>query len=432
MSGSPRRAIVYFPSTFSEMSGDTALAMAHRIARALDRSDPLGGNRYEVENRGELHVGDLPARRARVVRRSGETGHPIVDVFDFRYPAVLGSRFRSSNPVVQALRVLLLVAGRIRKTVGSRRGPASDSLKERLQILYGAIWLLVIAAYIPFIVAVALDALLVAMPGSWDAGAVALGSVPYVGDFLETVARWWTGARPVFHAVALGFVAVGVLLRKDLKAIWLEATSYSVPAAEYLRHGAHGGAVRGRIADLLETVVEDGESDYESLEFWAYSLGAVIALDVLFPASGEAVSERIKRVDRLVTVGAPIGFLDIFFPEYFEDVRRAPAVPGLEWVNVYCPHDLLATRFDDRDEDERVSPEAEWRPTEEISYTGNNSPVAWWRFGGFSAHQEYWDPGLARGDHNAIDVLAVRCNLIDDWADRSVSGASTRDGISAP
>lgn len=415
MTATPKRAILYLPGVLAEITGDSALALANRIARALDRSDPVGANRYEVANQREFAVGDLPTRQVRIFRISGESRVPVVDVLGFRYPTLFLSRFRSSNPVIQALRVLLIVVGRTGRVLMPRMGRVSKGLKERLQIFYGAVFLFLLALYVPFLLATAIDAFVMALPASWPGDAVSLGSLPVIGGVLEGAVSWWDGHREGLHATALTVVAFGVLLKRDLKALWMESAGYTVPAAEYLRHGAHGGVVRGQFADLLERLAEDEELEYEALEVWGYSLGSVIALDLLFPPEGQVVSERLHLVDRLVTLGAPIGFVNIFFPSYFKGRGRIGSVTEFEWINVFSPQDLLATSFGTDRESDRGSEARSERPDFEISYAENHSALGWWRLGGFSAHQGYWDQGVAEGDHNVVDLIVSKRELGTQW-----------------
>lgn len=407
MSDGPRRAIIYLPSLLSEMTGDSAVSMAHRIARAMDRSDENGQARYEVMDEREVRLtDDLPANRATIRRRTEGEEAAILDVLDFRYAAVLFSRFTSANPLVQAVRMLILIGLNVPRVMLPGRGPEGSTKAMRLQVAYGAALLFLIALSLPLFLMVALGTGLEALP--LDPVAVDPGERPLVAGALHLAELLW----PVAQFGALALASAGVLLKVDVKELWMRATSYVVPAAEYLQHGAHAGTVKGRLADLFERLVEQGDRDYEAVEIWSYSMGTVIALDVLMPREGVPISRRLDLVDRLVTFGTPVTFVSLFFPRYFAD-RAVPEGTDFEWINVFNAGDLLATRFRPSG---GVEGGPERLPDHEVEHVVSaGGSGSWLTLGGFSAHHDYWERGAMMGDHNAVDLVVTNRSLLNGW-----------------
>lgn len=117
--------------------------------------------------------------------------------------------------------------------------------------------------------------------------------------------------------------------------------------AEHDRQGA--GVADGLGAALDELIEEDGT---RRIHVVGYSLGALVAMDYLFPRASDYPNLHPRhraRVKTLTTIGSPLDFDRLFMPEYTnESVAR---VPKLRWENVYIAADVFGSDFLDASDD---------------------------------------------------------------------------------
>ena len=209
-----------------------------------------------------------------------------------------------------------------------------------------------------------------------------------LGLWLEPVA-----ADTAADAIAIGMTAVFTWLFVRLRPVIRETASLLQQLLDYAEDERHNAGVTAILGDALDDLIE--EDPDRSVYLLAYSLGALVAIDYLYPraALGERPDPRHVAVKKLVTVGCPTDFVRLFIKNYLDD--RLPRVPSLRWFNIFIPADVLGSNFNDGSDTAVQGTEtvtvADERP---VSKNYTNHELTFrniWGREGFLSHGGYWD-----------------------------------------
>jgi len=151
---------------------------------------------------------------------------------------------------------------------------------------------------------------------------------------------WWGWLASLVIVIPLA----GAFVRFNVRDALSKAAPTLASASSYLIAGQNRNEIIGDLGDVLEHLKEEGS--YERVHLAAYSFGSIVAIDALFQHDGE-VSRRFREVTTLITIGCPFDFVRTYWPRYFGNRYRGPGVDGFEWINVYCPIDVLGSNFID-------------------------------------------------------------------------------------
>jgi hypothetical protein len=267
--------------------------------------------------------------------------------------------------------------------------------------------------------------------GLWQAAAWVGGWVLALLAWAWRSATWvWGLGQPLWTSLALLGAAVVVFTRRYEQALENAATTL-VCAWNYLSEGAERDAISGQLTALLQALGER-EAPYADIHLLSYSFGSVAAMDALFPLD-ERPASGYGALRTFVTVGCPFDLLRTYFPHYF-DGRTRLVDDDLQWVNVYCPHDVLGSNFrDDMELDdpltgcglatEETGPSTARPTTNRVFHAG--TPAAggagaggrrrmklssWLMLYGLRSHGLYWSADV--DDYDAL-VLAVPPALLN-------------------
>lgn len=146
------------------------------------------------------------------------------------------------------------------------------------------------------------------------------------------------------------------------------------------------------------------QNPYRHIHIVGYSLGSVVGIDALYPATGHDVTGYktvFGKVDHLVTFGCPFDVTRSYVPSYY-GVRRFPR-EGYDmcWANFYIPEDFLGSNFlNDGGINEPAMLGVDLkenatfgRPVVNKAFTtwNNRYPCLSWFVGGVNAHTRYFD-----------------------------------------
>jgi len=164
----------------------------------------------------------------------------------------------------------------------------------------------------------------------------------------------------------------------------------------YLKYGEGKSALTGNLSALVEKISET-ESNYEGFELHTYSFGTIIAIDTMYPGMPQQTDLRVsKEVTHFVTVGCPVDFVRVYYPNYFNN-RNVVNTNVKNWYNVNCEVDVLSSNFRNdgklEDGDPANTPGA--REVKNITYEVTPfKNVSWLDYLfllSFKSHRMYWD-----------------------------------------
>lgn len=391
-----RDAIVFVPGLY-QSAGDAEDGVARRILRALEHHARSGTARFALEDARDLDYGEKhKARTVSIVRRQGNAKQAVADLYEFNYEQALTGAYRKRKPALQAISIAFILLANIGRLVGAFRKTSKSPL-EKLQVLYGGLIFLVLAAYVPVLVAgvLATGAEAVQTYRQQPAPDTAAATTPVVTDPAAPVKRSWL--LQGFQFVVLFASAAGFFTRASLKDFLSETAAHAVPALNYLDFDERKGAVMGQLNDLLDHL-EQSARPYANVHVIAYSFGSIVALDALFPA--QVPSPRLERVKTLTTIGSPFDFMRTYWPGYFTGRYVVPGAPS-RWLNIYSTMDILGSDFRDTDGGDvlhgvRTADDQERKPDENKRYGRDRRlslahPIDYLGLVGFRAHCTYWD-----------------------------------------
>jgi hypothetical protein len=382
--GNSRIAVIWVPGLYA--TANTAVdAVARRLAYALDRRAATPGASFRVGERiEEIDRGKAgKIKRASITRQDAAGEAAAVDVFELDYAPTLLRPHLEATALRRWLEATWVVISALILALATYRHRGGKTLMEKLQLVFGALWLLMLVGYVWILfigVVVAINALFELDLGRW------LGLVE--GGW-ET-ASWVTGGLLV---LALGASATIPAMRARLE----QAGAATISAFAYLRVGRQRAALTGHLADLVEHIAEEGPA-YRRLDIVANSFGSLIAMDALFP-HGNAPEPRLAMVKGLVTIGCPYDAVRAFWPGYAAGRQALDGAPS-GWLNVYSPLDVFGSNFrDDAADAQPELPVAEsahdgHKPVNHVFATGQTSGSLTLLdvlvLGGFRAHGRYW------------------------------------------
>ncbi len=390
-----RDAILYIPGL-----GDTAPAggvegAARRIAEALDRQSLASYTVAGVQVQKLPRAGATPV--VTISRSEGAQTVPVADVYEVDFSAALSGGFAQLRPIRQGIAIIGLLLLCVPKLLAAI-GKPGKSWSHKWQVVYAGAFLVLLAAYLPVVLATVISMVYAAVPGlphytlrSFDL------------DF-DRLSSW-------VETLIVVLTAAGFFTRFSLKEQLANFAAQYMPALRYVAAGGRQGMVQGTLANLVNDIEDRqaaGGQSYRSLQVIAYSFGTIIALDTLFPRIDS--SPLLGKVSTLVTIGCPFDFVRTYYPDYFRN--RKAATQQLTWFNVFDPVDVLGSNFEDepargQERGNRVGLTPTAFPTNLEYGQPATSKLEWMVFSGFRRHAQYWER-METGDINCFDLIVPR------------------------
>jgi hypothetical protein len=389
---------------------------ALRIASALEACSSTAAVAFSVSaSQGEsfASTGVELKTRARAIHKRVPGGElqKILDIYEFNYAELLISDHAKSSPVVKSIRLLIQVLLNVPRLFMTFASKAQKSFREKIQLVYATVILLMLTLYFFFLVAAVGSTVHRGIhqfvPPQDKGHQQSIFPPPPSGENKRPAEKddnhllWITYfAGGISSAVVIYIAALEAFL-PGLKAGFLDASARYTSLLEYISLGARGSVLEGQLYSLLDHVQA---RQYRKIHIVAYSFGSVLALDSFFPA-GRLPGKRIGNVQTLITIGCPFDMIRTFWPEYYEHRFALPG-PMVDWINVYSPLDVLGSNFradskiDDPDPGQAIpfgnASEMLLLPRVSLAWTTAKAMnrISWMELlflVGLRAHNSYWE-----------------------------------------
>jgi hypothetical protein len=320
-------AIVYLSGTSHHVFDQSAGLVADRIARSLKRSlEPETEFSYRVNLKQDAHQfpPDIPVDVASIevaARRNGVISSawvPVIDVLELKYLPRFTHSVSRLSALARALRAL-------RATIRSHPLQSARAL-VRSSIVHNPGDKLQ-AAYLTLVVFILCFVFLFWL----TAGITAV--VEFAGGNLPGGLGLWTTALIVLAFVWFSFKHIVDILEKT-------GVEY-VSALDYFNSSSEFDFIHDSVLELISVATQEV---YESVDILSFSLGTLIATNVIYPQHSNGCS-CVSKIRNWITLGFPFDLMEATRPGYFEG--RA-LVPGkLNWINVVVKNDFLGTDFEE-------------------------------------------------------------------------------------
>ena len=373
---------LYIPSLGHEQMDLTVKAYAMRMMKAIDENNLDSTKTYRIESSDREYDSDGSiADVISLYEKNDGDEEEIYRFYEFRYGNFLTGRFQESNILYKFMSLLFVLVTRffsVVKSIFSFKDEINN--KSKIQALYFTIIYCLLAVYLVSIIPALLGVL--------------AGFAEHI-DPLKSFAVKINAYEAEFKAVLASF-ATFMLLTPNSKTIFSSMATEYLAANQYLSVGDRRLFIMGKLSRLIEVIAEE-EADSE-IEVHCYSFGSVLAIDAIFPYESEP-STRIKNnITKLVTIGCPFDFIEIYWANYFSD-RKYSNLSLRTWHNIHSDLDVLSTKFANSPvkQSKFIESEEFWGKfgSIDIKYNMvNPEQVSYTQmllFYGLKAHQMYWD-----------------------------------------
>ncbi len=374
-----KRAI-YIPGLGHERMDLSVKAYASRMMKAIDENRENGKKTYRLEASERNYDTDgTIASVVSIFEMNEEVEKEVYRFYEFQYGSFLTERFDQANVFFKFITLLLVLLSRFKSVLFSLFSFKDEVNKvSKVQVLYFTLLYVLLALYL-----ITLLPALVVMLASF---AEELEQLKFLKNYDLEV----KGILASFSAF--------MLFSPGSQALLSTMASEYLAANQYLSFGEQRLLIMGKLSRLIEVVAEEeGEAELD-IEIHAYSFGTVLAVDAVFPYESEA-SRRIQtKLTRLLTIGFPFDFIEIYWRNYFSE-RNVSGLSLKAWDNVNCDMDVLSSKFSNRPVKQKkfIDSDAFWKRFDDIDVLYNivnPKQVSFMQYillYGLRAHQMYWD-----------------------------------------
>jgi pimeloyl-ACP methyl ester carboxylesterase len=365
-----RDAIVFVPAIGGAWDDPSIEGIARRIANVVDTGSKNVKAKAKVKVQDQTYgeQAEFKTRVCTIYKTDAGQDIPILDVYGMDYGDTLTSQYQNRSLLYKSIFVAFMIV-RTSPLVVAQFWRDGKSLIEKVQLVYGALILSLLVAYMVSLGYAAYSSYKLLRPtrateateatsrgsnpparqeagaGSVQENSTAASKV--VGFFKDAGKNLSSKISVLFPVLIVGFTAVGVASPKASRITDLmsRAATYCLCLISYLTSGERSNAIRGKLDRLIEYIAEKEELGYRNIHIIGYSFGSILALDALFPAT-HSPGPRFDKIHTLVTIGSPYDIVRNYFPDYFENREARPSAPQ-RWLNVYTPVDVLSSNFAD-------------------------------------------------------------------------------------
>ncbi|MGF1734462.1 hypothetical protein [Photobacterium satsumensis] len=379
------KRVLYIPGLGQDHANISVKSYALRMMKALDEHHPEPAKTYRIESGEKEYDSDGSLTNiVSIFEHSDNKETETYRFYEFRYAEFLTGKYRESNVFARFLSLFLALLTRSVFVLKSIVSPKDEiSSKSKAQALYFSALYMLLALYLIFLIPSLLSVLITLFEGQ-D------GTNNWSG-VLAMLVRF-EGKATYFLATFSAFM----LFAPNSKSIFTDMAIEYLSANQYLSVGDRRLLITGKINRLIEVIAEEDQN--VEIEVHAYSFGSVLAIDTIFPCEAEPNVRIQSTVTRLVTIGCPFDFIEIYWPRYFSE-RNYSSLQLKGWVNIYSDLDVLSSRFDGfvAKKETFICNDELWQELGKIDVVYNMvnpsqvSITKMMMFYGFKAHQNYWD-----------------------------------------
>lgn len=360
-----RDAIVYLPAIGKTWDDPSIEGIARRIANVVDTGSKNVKAKAKVKAQDQKYgeQGEFKTRVCTVYKTDADQDIPILDIYGMDYGDTLTSQYQNRSLLYKSIFVLFMIFGNAGRVLAFWR--KGKSLREKIQVVYGALILSLLVVYVGSLIAAGLSSYKLMRPATSTIAASSSGTTTAGGEgaveensagpgksagILARAGRYASSkALVIFPVLIVLLTAFGVASPKAGKFtdVMSRAATYCLCLISYLTSGDRSNAIRGKLDRLIEHIAEKEDLGYRHIHIIGYSFGSILALDALFPAT-RAPGPRFEKIHTLVTIASPYDMVRNYFPDYFKNRDSRAAVPQV-WLNVYTPMDVLSSNFTDEE-----------------------------------------------------------------------------------
>ncbi|MEW8627050.1 MAG: hypothetical protein AB2551_14955 [Candidatus Thiodiazotropha sp.] len=379
--------IIYIPGLGQERNDLSVKAYALRMMKAIDEQNPNPAHTYKIESSdreydGEGSISDVVS----IFEINGEEETEIYRLYEFKYGKFLTGKFQESNILYRFTTLLMVLVTRLFSVIKSIFSFKDNiNKKSKIQALYFTVIYVVLALYLVLLIPSILGLL-----------------ISFLSDYQESQQNTYINALKDYQEWFTGIIAsfsAFMLLSPNSKNIFSAMATEYFSANQYLSIGDRRLLIMGKLNRLIEAISE--EDDTVKIEIHGYSFGSILALDVIFPYEYEPNRRVKENINKLITIGCPFDFIEIYWTNYFSD-RKYTSLSLTTWQNINSDLDVLSTKFDASPikQEKFISSIEFWNNIGQIDITFNMvnpAQVSFTKmimFYGLKAHQMYWDEHL--------------------------------------
>lgn len=373
---------LYIPGLGHEASNLSVKDYARRMMKAIDENVEDPQKTYKIES-GEREYdkdGNI-ANVTSIIEIQDGTANEIYRLYEFNYSKFLTARYDESHLLYKFFSIFVVLLIKFKSVIQSLLTFKDEiKAKNKFQALYFLVLYVIFALYLIFLVPSIL-----ALFSDFASNVQQL-------DFLVTRIDKYQNA---FNVLLASFSAF-MLLSPDTRTAFSEMATEYLAANQYLSIGEQRSLILGKLTRLIEVITE--EATESEIEIHGYSFGSVLALDLLFPYDTEANTRVKNYVTKLITIGCPFDFIEIYWKNYFSD-RKLSQLSLKSWININSDLDVLSTNFSKSPHKQKrfINSESFWEHFNAVDVTYNVinpdrvSFIQLILLYGLRAHRWYWD-----------------------------------------
>lgn len=390
-----KEAIIFVPGLMLFQTEQSFEQFVLHITRFLDINSNTASATFEIQNAGrqqDISLYDAKhSTRISTIRRSQSVDGKsyAIDVYEMAYMPILLEPQRSLTPLRRFIRAVIALGWSslllISRITFLRKQFKSKGTLSKLQIIF---MLTFFTLFVVYVVVLAFTLIASAL------------ELPSLGQQLNSPTKLNINMFYIYilQFIVLVIAAIDVIFPK-LRAGLSKVFDIYPDIISFLDMKNIEGEIAEKFQNLIDYVASQ---NYEGIHIVGFSMGSIIALNNIFPPTGEPET-CFQNIDTLVTLGCPYDIIRLFVPNYFNNrhfithVSQKRYAP-LQWINVYNPIDVMGSNFRN---DEKIG-EAEqgikcgnqvvkpdenqvWREQASISL------IKALYLSGFQAHVDYWD-----------------------------------------
>lgn len=363
----------------------TVKAYAQRMMKAIDEQNSNSSYKYRIESSEkeydeEGNITDVIS----VFESNGDSETEVYRFYEFKYGKFLTSKFQESNILYRFSSLLFVLIARLLSVIKSIFSFKDEiNKKSKVQALYFTIIYIGLAIY-----------LFLLIPSILGIIAGVISDVEIINFSIKIPDKVENAIN-----VIISLFSAFMLLTPNSKNIFSAMAVEYFAANQYLSIGDRRLIIMGKLNRLIEVISEE-ENNVE-IEIHSYSFGTVLAIDAIFPYESEPNTRIKNTIVKLITIGCPFDFIEIYWTNYFAN-RKYSNLSLKSWKNISSDLDVLSSKFDGfpKKQQKFIDSTAFWENLGKIDITYNMvnpSQVSYLQmlmFYGLKAHQMYWDKHL--------------------------------------
>jgi hypothetical protein len=339
------------------------------------------GSNFELKIEKVNYQDDKQSTLVTIIERKGNKENVIYKFYDFKYREILTEKFNKYNILYKNVLLFILVVKKF--PILLKRLFFYNGYNRTGQTFYIFLIFLIISLAILFM-------------------------IPSIIMAIMTLISKFTELQLPFKIANIDFTYFSVMFVMPITTLLLLiipkskeiVTSLATEFAcvdSYIQYGEQSQLILGNL-DLLIEYISETNIDAK-IHLHTYSLGSILALDLLYPIGNVTSSNTKKSIELLITIGTPYEFIKAYYTSFYNN-RCLDMDDKLKWINVYSISDALATNF----KKDGLIGEAEFgikdSSLKPININYEISPVQGFSLINFitlyhlKIHQHYWDTSI--------------------------------------